>query len=389
MADRSERLTISAHPAFDEMPADEIRKEIKELEQDIVLASKLGDKLIFSWKLQEKRFAEAALARRNGNAPPAEQEDFWPVPQTIREFNSFVDDEERWLWDNLVPFGEVAMLCGEPRAGKTTMALNLALAIARGYPFLQRKTTKSVCLYISIDNSRRDMKTLLTQLGCTDNDQIFLHYGKIPVRSVDWCLDMAVRVGARFVVIDTLERFFERYEINKPDFAKAMAPMDLEIKRLGITPLYVHHATAHPGLDSKIGSMFMGHTTVKAMTPYYLELLRVGESRHRVLSTDLRSGTNIAGMYVKLDRTTGWAMKGGRIEDALLDETKEKILAAMSNIQRATRGEIREMVEGRKEIVNIAITKLLDDGLLERIDPLINTGKAHHPEILTLAMIIT
>jgi len=321
----------------------------------------------------------------NSIAPPIEDPSFWPMPLTMKDFLAQKFDEHIWIWDRIIPFGEVAMLCGEPRAGKTTMALNLALAISRGVPFLKRATMRNRCLYVAIDNSPRDMKIICDQIGCTDNDDVQIHVGKIPARAIDWCLDLAVKVAAKFIVIDTLERFFERHDINKPDFAKAMYPLDLEIKKLGITPIYIHHATAKPPLGAKVGSLFMGHTTVKGMTPYYLELMRVGESRHRILSSDLRSGDNIEGIYVKLDRATGWAVKGGRLEDALMDDYKDRITEFLNQNDQASRAQIREAVEGRKQLVNMAISKLLEDGLLEKVDPLINTGKPHHPEILTLA----
>lgn len=310
---------------------------------------------------------------------------FWPMPTTIKDFLLQEDPAVDWLWDRLIPQGEVAMLCGEPRAGKTTLALNLALAVSRGIPFLGRATSKAKCLYVAIDNSRRDMKILCAQLGIIPDDDLHIHIGKIPVNSTDWCLDIAVKIGAKLIIIDTIERFFERHDINKPDFAKAMYPLDLEAKRIGITPMYVHHATAKPGMTSTTGSLFMGHTTVKGMTPYYFEMIRVGEYKHRILSSDLRSGDNIQQMFVKIDRDSGWSIKGGKIEDALMEEYTDRIIAVMHEKGQATRQEIRDNIIGRKQLINISISQLLDNGTLERVDPLINTGKPHHPEILCLA----
>jgi hypothetical protein len=342
--------------------------------------------------LNARRKVDQAYKYAPGHSEDAKQQvngvelDFWPTPVSMRDFLATEDDEsERWIWDRLVPYGEVAMLCGEPRSGKTTLALNLALAVSQGAPFLGRRTTKTKCLYVSIDNSRRDMKSVCSQIHLVENDNLCIHVGKVPARATDWVLDMAVKTSSKLVIIDTLERFFESSDINKPDFAKAMVPLDLEAKRIGITPLYVHHATAKPGLGARVGSLFMGHTTVKAMTPYYLELVRFGERRHRLLSSDLRSGENLDSTYIKLDRATGWAILGGRLEDAMIDDYKDRVLAFLRDNGPATREQIRQAVEGRKQLVNIATTALVDAGTLERVDPEVNTGKPHHPEILTLA----
>jgi len=340
--------------------------------------------------LEARRKVDQAYKYSPGhtNARPQRQEDptFWPMPMTAEKFLEAPDDDDtRWIWDKVIPFGEVAMLCGEPRAGKTTMALNLALAISRGVPFLGRKTVKSRCIYIAIDNSKRDMRVICEQIGFTTHDDVFLHVGKVPVRSTEWVLDIAVKSGAKFIVIDTLERFFEDHDVNKSDFAKAMYPLDLEAKRVGITPFYVHHATAKPPMDAKTGSLFMGHTTVKGMAPYYFELARVGDAKHRILSSDLRSGQNIEGMFISIDRETGWAKNGGNIDDALVEHYRGRILDFMADGHQSCRADIINGINGRRKQANIALASLVKSGDLEKVNPEINNGTKGHAEILVLA----
>ncbi len=58
-----------------------------------------------------------------------------------------------WIVKGLIPQAEIAMVIGEPGAGKSFMALELAAAIARGAPFLGHKSAQGAVLYIAAEGS--------------------------------------------------------------------------------------------------------------------------------------------------------------------------------------------------------------------------------------------
>jgi Mrp family chromosome partitioning ATPase len=58
----------------------------------------------------------------------------------ISELLGEPDEPENWLVDGLLPTGGLSVLVGKPKAGKSTLARALAVAVARGEPWLGRAT---------------------------------------------------------------------------------------------------------------------------------------------------------------------------------------------------------------------------------------------------------
>src|SRR5438093_783259 len=53
-----------------------------------------------------------------------------------------------WLAKDLFPKNSVGLIVGESQAGKTFLALDLAVAVATGRPFFGKQVTKGGVLYI-------------------------------------------------------------------------------------------------------------------------------------------------------------------------------------------------------------------------------------------------
>ena len=90
----------------------------------------------------------------NGTRPQSEkQPDFRIQFLSIKELLHLPPDPTRWLWDQTLPAAGASVLVSKPKIGKSTFAANLALAIARGLPFLGRNTQQSPVAYLSLDES--------------------------------------------------------------------------------------------------------------------------------------------------------------------------------------------------------------------------------------------
>ena len=59
------------------------------------------------------------------------------------------EEEIRWLAEGMLPAGGISALAAKPKTGKSTLARQLAVCVARGEPFLGRETTKSPVIYSS------------------------------------------------------------------------------------------------------------------------------------------------------------------------------------------------------------------------------------------------
>jgi len=131
---------LSAHPDFERLTAEEIRNAIAALDEEIRLARELPDSEIETWKTQERRQAEAELARRNGNAPPTNGAISARSPITIR-IADVVREEVTWLWKDRIPIGKLTMIEGDPGLGKSWLCLAIAAAVSRGFGLPGDSTT--------------------------------------------------------------------------------------------------------------------------------------------------------------------------------------------------------------------------------------------------------
>ena len=168
----------------------------------------------------------------------------------------------------------------------------------------------------------------------------------------------------KFAVVDTFQRFFHVEEINSTSqVIAAMEPLDFEIKKLGCHVMYLHHAKKNDDnfLDAGIGS-----NSLKGMCPQYFHIARMGESQQRILSTDFRSGKNFERALIKLDPKTGWAYIGGTFEDAMVEDTKPKVIQFLEIEEDATEPTIRKNIPARGIFVSMAIRELYKAGTINR-----------------------
>ena len=102
----------------------------------------------------------------NGTRPQSEkQPDFRIQFLSMKELLHLPPDPTRWLWDQTLPAAGASVLVSKPKIGKSTFAANLALAIARGLPFLGRNTQQSPVAYLSLDASLPEMIEAFSPFG--------------------------------------------------------------------------------------------------------------------------------------------------------------------------------------------------------------------------------
>jgi AAA domain len=80
------------------------------------------------------------------------------------------DEELPWLEENLLPSRGFSLLAGKPKAGKSTFARCLALAVARGECFLGRATTKGPVLYLALEEKRSEVRNHFREMGAKGDE---------------------------------------------------------------------------------------------------------------------------------------------------------------------------------------------------------------------------
>ncbi len=72
--------------------------------------------------------------------------------------------EPKFVVEGILPEGSLSLLTARPKAGKTYLALQMAISIALGRPFLLKKTTQVPVLFLSYELNARQVKKRLQHI---------------------------------------------------------------------------------------------------------------------------------------------------------------------------------------------------------------------------------
>jgi len=163
-----------------------------------------------------------------------------------------------WLIDGILPAQSLGLLYGPTGGGKTFLAIDLALSIATGYPWLGRNVEGGSVVFCSGEG----ISGLSRRIGAWRADRAPVDpfaagqpaRSRVFVAEVPWLLDSdavmgfveavrAVEVKPSLVVIDTLARAIVGGDENSAkDVGVAIAAADRIKAALGSAVLFVHHA---------------------------------------------------------------------------------------------------------------------------------------------------
>lgn len=161
-----------------------------------------------------------------------------------------------WAFDGFIVKGDQVMIAGAPKAGKTWLALQLALAAASGGQFLRWKAAEPLkTLYINMEvGEHMWAKRVALQVGGVENALPYADrfYSMNDVRSID-VLDpearrgLAERIrrgGYEFVVIDVLSRCHYADENDNGHMKQVL--LALRVLCGDATHVVVHHSRKPP-----------------------------------------------------------------------------------------------------------------------------------------------
>jgi RecA-family ATPase len=83
---------------------------------------------------------------------------------TANEYITLPRPQLDWLVPSYIPHPGVVLILGEPKAGKSFLALQVGLHIAGGLPFIQRPVVQAPVLYLQFDTSETVWRQRLAQL---------------------------------------------------------------------------------------------------------------------------------------------------------------------------------------------------------------------------------
>jgi AAA domain-containing protein/Toprim domain-containing protein len=266
------------------------------------------------------------------------------------------DDAIEWEIDGLIAVGSLNLLAGKPKAGKSTLARQMALCMAAGTPFLGRACVGGSVWYFALEDKRSEVRRHFRGLGATGGEPVRLLFGNTRDLLAK-VARLAERERPRAIIIDTLQRLIGAKDLN--DYSEVTTRLDpvLAIARnSGAAVILVHHAAKadRAGIDSVLGS-----TALTGSVDNVFLLNRT--ERYRVLSSIQRIGTDLEEMVIELDDFG--CIQGGQTRHAAdVAHVKKNLVAAITATPNLTRAECCEAVDGRKTVKLEALREIIASG---------------------------
>jgi len=264
-----------------------------------------------------------------------------------------------WLWDGILPAGGLGLLVAKPKVGKTTLAFNLALAVAGGNDFLGRKTKQSAVVYLALEEKRSEIRKKLKAAGETP-DRISFHFGSAPEKAIRKVRTLIQNTKAGLLVVDVLQKLCRVKDLN--DYAQVtntLEPLMATAREENCHILLTHHAGK---TDRQDGDDILGSTALLGGVDTSIHIKK--RDQRRTFFTIQRYGEDMPETIIELKADGSLEALGSR-QQVEIEETLPLILEAVKE-GRMTEKELYERVERDKNKVAKGLRLLYERGNVTR-----------------------
>jgi RecA-family ATPase len=256
-------------------------------------------------------------------------------------------EEHRWLVKDLWAQEAVGIVGGEPKCGKTFLALDLAVAVASGTPCLRSFPVSGagrVLLYAAedpLDEVRRRLEGICVAAGLTladlDLQVITEPTLRLDLKAVRLSLEETVaKLQPRLLILDPFVRLHRIDENASGEVAPLLAYLRALQRRHAVAVLVVHHAKKGAG-RVRAGQALRGSSEFHAWGDSNLYLKKQGEDA-LTLTVEHRASASIPAI------TLGLAKRPHAVALEILERSSppkpvpssvdERIIAALSAVDR-------------------------------------------------------
>ena len=288
--------------------------------------------------------------------------------------------EQQWLVDTLWTEQAVGIVGGEPKCGKSILALDLAVAVAAGVPCLRHFTPTRpgpVLMFPAEDAGHLVRKRLhgIAKAAGARFEALDIAVIDVPRLRLDHLDDRrrlqetVERIAPRLVILDPLVRLHGVDENAVADVAPILGFLREIQRRFGTAVLLVHHARKSGA--TRPGQALRGSSELHAWGDSNLYLRR--RDRQTLLTVEQRDARDLEDIEIELMEEDGEEPSfrlrqpppaGG----APQPETPERrILKALSEAEAPlSQRQIRERAATRHKTVGAILRKLVQEGRIER-----------------------
>jgi len=285
---------------------------------------------------------------------------------------------EDWVVADLLRTGRKrpALLCGLPEAGKSTLAHQLALAVANGVPFLDRATVKGHVLFWKNEESASDVREDLVRAGLVDAGKLTMILPEPNDNNTQVLTQGLTEHGSRLCIVETLADFMPNAELEKSKEMRdslSRFSNDIMVHFPNTAFLLLAHFNKSTSKDGLALTRINGSTFIPAGTDAKIYLEQVSDVDHRrVLHATVRKGRRIEPTYLEFDEnkltsTLGVKVKDedqGKKEKAKLQKLTDldiRIQQVLTEKPGIPKMDLVEAVGGKRQAVSKRIDELVND----------------------------
>jgi hypothetical protein len=276
-----------------------------------------------------------------------------------RDIVSTQETQREWIWEGILPAGGLSLVAAKPKVGKTTIALQTAVAVSGGDVFLGRKTRQATVVYLALEEHRDEVQKNLSKLGVTD-EPLYIHFGPAPAKAMEEVEALIKEKGAKFLVIDILQKFCRVRDLN--DYAqvtRTLEPLMAIARKIDCHIQMTHHAGKKERDD---GDDIIGSTGLLGGVDTSIHIKKRNRES-RVFFTIQRYGLDVPQTVIALK--DGLLVMEGSREEVEIEETIPLILEALEN-GLLTEKEVGELVERNRTLVSKSLRHGVERGAIKR-----------------------
>jgi len=283
------------------------------------------------------------------------------------------EDEIDYTVEDLLPTGSLGMLGSRPKAGKSTLARCLSVAVASGIPFLNSlEVEEGEVIYLALEENKRSVvrqfKTVaLKGYGMTEEEakkvlsRISLICGPTPKDFQKRLSDLVEAHRPVLIVVDTLIRLLKLQDGNSySETSAGLEPLIHLAHDKNVTVLLLHHTKKSDSGD------LLGSTGISASADVIITLGK--KDGYRTMTAEGR-GISLEETILNFDPSGLFYSMGVLVEEAEILSAMDRIkgfIASKDKGEGVPWKEIRSGVEGRNQTRNEALRRLENQGIIER-----------------------
>ena len=286
---------------------------------------------------------------------------------TLGQLRAEPAEVQNWLVDGLLVRGGTSLMVSKPKVGKTTTTRGLALAVARGNPFLGRAATQGLVVLLALQERRAKVRQHFEQMGAGEevDTRILIHCGAAPADAVDALHKAIEEHHPDLVIVDMLGGLVRARDFN--DYAQvsqALEPIIELARQTGTHICLTHHLGK--GERSDDGDGVLGSTAILGAVDTAILLKRRSDGT-RTIRTIQRDGDDLEETVLSYDKATGLLSLGGSIAEEQIQAAKRAVLDALTSGEELTEPDIRERAGGNHGRTSAALRALVEGKLVERV----------------------